>query len=195
MCWAQCPVAFPVQCGFECIKQNDDCGGEIYAKFVSVANAFMSVQTKGVFGAFSALSRKVQVGIKCTRAMLGTMRAIVNYIRALKVSNPQTSQDNIFLALYQTSYITIDLPVSTVMCMGKPYDPILDPLSVIMGTCQVILAEIMAHQDKILKSWGQFKAFLLRLNYTYAVNDLNETEISSLKNGGHLQVNAKINRS
>ncbi|CAH0489660.1 unnamed protein product [Peronospora farinosa] len=184
MCWSQCPMAYPVECGFECIKQNDDCGGEIYAKFVSVANAFMSVQIKGVFGAFSALSRKVRVGIKCARAMLGTMRAIVNYVRALKVSDPQATQDKILLALYQTSYITIDLPVSTVVCMGKPYnDPILDPLSVTMGTCQVILGEIMARQDKILKSWDHFKAFLLRLNYTYAVNDLNETEISSLKTG------------
>ena len=184
MCWAQCPLAFPVKCGFECIKQNDVCGAEIYAKFVSVANAFMSVQIKGVFGAFSALSRKVRVGIKCARAMLGTMRAIVNYIRALKVSDPQTSQDKILLALYQTSYITIDLPVTSVVCMGKPYnDPVLDPLSVLMGTCQVILGEIMARQDKILKSWDKFKAFLLRLNYTYAVNDLNETDISSLKTG------------
>lgn len=181
-CWAQCPMAFPVKCGFECIKQNDDCGSEIYAKFVSVANAFMSVQIKGVFGEFAKLSKTVRVGIKCARAMLGTMRAIVNYIRALKVSNPQTTEENLLLALYQTSYITIDLPVSTVMCMGRPYnDQVLDPASVIMGNFQMIVGEVLARQDKILKSWGNFKAFLLRLNFTSAVNDLKETEISSLK--------------
>ncbi|KAG6957074.1 hypothetical protein JG688_00011138 [Phytophthora aleatoria] len=136
-CWAQCPMAYPVECGFECLRQNDDCGSEIYAKFVSVANAFFSVQILGVFGAFAKLSKNVRVGIKCARAMFGTMRAIVNYIRAIKVSDPQTPQDKILLALYQTSYVTIDLPVSIVMCMGRSYNwQVLDPASVAMGTIQ-----------------------------------------------------------
>ncbi|ETI39342.1 hypothetical protein F441_14869 [Phytophthora nicotianae CJ01A1] len=184
MCWAQCPMAYPVECGFECLRQNDDCGSEVYAKFVSVANAFFSVQILGVFGAFSKLSRNVRVGIKCARAMFGTMRAIVNYIRAIKVSDPQTPQDKILLALYQTSYVTIDLPVSIVMCMGRTYNwQVLDPASVAMGTIQVMLGEALARQDNIIKSWGKFKAFLTRSNFTYAVNDLNDTEISSLKKG------------
>ncbi|GMF65776.1 unnamed protein product [Phytophthora lilii] len=183
-CWAQCPMSYPVECGFECIKQNDDCGSEIYAKFVSVANAFFSLQILNVFGQFAKLSKTVRVGIKCARAMFGTIRAIVNYIRALKVSDPQTSEDKVLLALYQTSYITIDLPVSIVMCMGKSYPwEVLDPASVLMGTVQVMLGEILARQDGIIKSWGKFKAFLTRSNFTYAVNDLNETEISSLKTG------------
>ncbi|EEY65208.1 uncharacterized protein PITG_16829 [Phytophthora infestans T30-4] len=184
MCWAQCPMAYPVECGFECIRQNDDCKSEIYAKFVSVANAFFSVQILGVFGAFAKLSRNVRVGIKCARAMFGTMRAIVNYIRAIKVSDPQIPQDKLLLALYQTSYVTIDLPVSIVMCMGRTYNwQVLDPASVAMGTIQVMLGEVLARQDNILKSWGKFKAFLTRSNFTYAVNDLNDTEISSLKKG------------
>ncbi|KAG1696773.1 hypothetical protein DVH05_017994 [Phytophthora capsici] len=184
MCWAQCPMHYPVECGFECLRQNDDCGSEVYAKFVSVANAFFSVQILGVFGAFAKLSKNVRVGIKCARAMFGTMRAIVNYVRALKVSDPQASQDKVLLALYQTSYITIDLPVSIVMCMGRTYNwQVLDPASVLMGTMQVMLGEVLARQDGILKSWGKFKAFLTRSNFTYAVNDLNETEISSLKKG------------
>ncbi|CAH0473165.1 unnamed protein product [Peronospora belbahrii] len=183
-CWAQCPMAYPVKCGFECIRQSDNCGSEIYAKFVSVANAFMSIQIGGFFGEFAKLSRTVRVGIKCARAMLGTMRAIVNYVRAIHVSNPQTSLDHVLLALYQTSYITIDLPVSIVMCMGKPYnDAVLDPASVLMGTVQVLVGEILARQDIILSSWEHFKDTLLHLNFTDAVNDLNETEISSLKTG------------
>ncbi|CEG43457.1 uncharacterized protein PHALS_13652 [Plasmopara halstedii] len=184
MCWAQCPMAFPVKCGVECLRQNDNCAAAIYAKFVSVANAFFSVQIMGVFGTFSKLSQTVRVGIKCARAMFGTMRAIVNYVRALKVSNPKTTKDQILLALYQTSYITIDLPVSIVMCMGRSYNwQVLDPVSVAMGTIQVILGEVLARQDSILKSWGKFKAFLTRSNFTYAVNDLNDTDISSLKKG------------
>uniref|UniRef100_H3H0A8 Jacalin-type lectin domain-containing protein n=1 Tax=Phytophthora ramorum TaxID=164328 RepID=H3H0A8_PHYRM len=184
MCWAECPMAYPVECGFECLRQSDDCGSEVYAKFVSVANAFFSVQILGVFGQFAKLSKTVRVGIKCARAMFGTIRAIVNYVRALKVSDPQTSMDKVMLALYQTSYITIDLPVSIVMCMGRSYPwEVLDPASVLMGTVQVMLGEILARQDGIIKSWGKFKAFLTHSNFTYAVNDLNETEISSLKTG------------
>ncbi|KAE8970805.1 hypothetical protein PR003_g19719 [Phytophthora rubi] len=184
MCWAECPMAYPVECGFECIRQNDDCGSEVYAKFVSVANAFFSVQILNVFGAFAKLSKTVRVGIKCARAMFGTIRAIVNYVRALKVSDPQLAEDKVLLAIYQTSYITIDLPVSIVMCMGRSYPwEVLDPASVLMGTVQVMLGEILARQDNIIKTWGKFKAFLTRSNFTYAVNDLNETEISSLKTG------------
>ncbi|KAI9921598.1 hypothetical protein PsorP6_001980 [Peronosclerospora sorghi] len=184
VCWAQCPMAFPVKCGFECIRQNDDCSSEIYAKFVSVANAFFSVQILGVFGQFAKLAKNVRVGIKCARAMLGTMRAIVNYMRAIKTSDPQMPQDKLLLALYQTSYITIDLPVSIIMCMGRSYNwEVLDPASVLVGTVQVMLGEILSRADKILKSWDKFKAFLLRSNFTYAVSDLNETEISSLKTG------------
>jgi hypothetical protein len=183
-CWAECPMAYPVQCGVECIKQSDDCTSEVYAKFVSVANAFFSVQILGVFGQFSKLSKNVRVGIKCARAMFGTMRAMVNYMRAIKVSDPQATEDKIMLALYQTSYVTIDLPVSIVMCMGRSYNwEVLDPLSVAMGTVQVMVGEVIARQDGIIKTWGKFKAFLLRSNFTAAVNDLNETEISSLKTG------------
>ncbi|CAI5742877.1 unnamed protein product [Hyaloperonospora brassicae] len=184
ICWAQCPLAYPVRCGFECIRQSDDCGAEMYAKFVSAANAFFSVQIMGVFGEFKKLAQPVRVGIKCARAMFGTMRAIVNYIRAIKVSNPKMPREHLVLALYQTSYITIDLPVSTVMCMGRSYNwQVLDPLSVAMGSVQVLVGEAIARQDSILRTWGKFKAFLLRSNFTYAVNDLNETEISSLKTG------------
>ncbi|OWZ06407.1 hypothetical protein PHMEG_00021343 [Phytophthora megakarya] len=167
MCWAQCPMHYPVECGFECIRQNDDCGSEVYAKFVSVANAFFSVQILGVFGKFADLAKNVRVGIKCARAMFGTMRAIVNYIRALKVSDPQLPQDKVLLALYQTSYISIDLPVSITMCMGKSYNwNLWDPVSVIMGTMQVMLGEVLARQEGIIKSWGKFKAFLTRSNFT-----------------------------
>uniref|UniRef100_M4C4B3 RxLR effector candidate protein n=2 Tax=Hyaloperonospora arabidopsidis (strain Emoy2) TaxID=559515 RepID=M4C4B3_HYAAE len=184
ICWAQCPLAFPVRCGFECIRQSDDCGAEIYAKFVSGANAFFSVQIMNAFGEFSKLSKLTRVGIKCARAMLGTMRAMVNYMRAYKVSNPEMPREHIVLALYQTSYVTIDLPVSTVMCMGRSYNwQVLDPLSVVMGSVQVLVGEILARHDSIMRSWGKFRAFLLRANFTYAVNDLNETEISSLKTG------------
>ncbi|KAJ8558657.1 hypothetical protein ON010_g8792 [Phytophthora cinnamomi] len=28
-CWAQCPLAYPVKCGMECIRQNDDCTLEV----------------------------------------------------------------------------------------------------------------------------------------------------------------------
>ncbi|TDH73038.1 hypothetical protein CCR75_000015 [Bremia lactucae] len=184
VCWAQCPMAYPVECGFECIRQSDVCGAQIYAKFTSVANSFFSFQIMNVFGAFTKLPKTVGIGIKCARAMLGTMRAIVNYVRALQVSNPQTSKDKILLAVYQTSYITIDLPVSIVMCMGRSYNwEVLDPASVALGTVQVVLGEILARQDGLLKSWENFKAFLLRSNFSNAVNDLNDTEISSLKRG------------
>ncbi|KAF4316085.1 hypothetical protein JM18_009297, partial [Phytophthora kernoviae] len=68
-CWAECPMDYPVECGMECIKQSDDCTSEIYAKFVSVANAALSLAILNYFGTFAKWSRTIRVGIKCARAM------------------------------------------------------------------------------------------------------------------------------
>ncbi|KAG6967310.1 hypothetical protein JG687_00004347 [Phytophthora cactorum] len=27
LCWAECPLSYPVKCGMECIRQIDDCAG------------------------------------------------------------------------------------------------------------------------------------------------------------------------
>ncbi|KAI9995698.1 hypothetical protein PInf_012766 [Phytophthora infestans] len=48
-CWAECPLEYPVECGMQCIRQNDDCTLEMLSKFSSVAQAALSVATFGAY--------------------------------------------------------------------------------------------------------------------------------------------------
>ncbi|KAG2850668.1 hypothetical protein PC113_g16584 [Phytophthora cactorum] len=57
-CWTECPMEYPVECGMECIRQNDDCGIEVASKVSAVAIATLSSASFGVFGALEMLSRK-----------------------------------------------------------------------------------------------------------------------------------------
>ncbi|RLN51848.1 hypothetical protein BBJ29_008009 [Phytophthora kernoviae] len=126
ICWTECPLSNPIQCGVECLKQSDDCTSELFTKFVPTANFALSLAVVNVFGEFKKWSKTVQRGVKCVRTMFATVRAIVMYIREMKVSDPQTSQEKLLLALYQTSYVTIDLPTSIAMCVGQSYPDALD---------------------------------------------------------------------
>ncbi|KAG2507346.1 hypothetical protein BBO99_00009381 [Phytophthora kernoviae] len=132
---------------------------------------------------FALLAKGVQLAVRCTRSMLSVIKAIIKLIRSIKVNDPQTPIDKILPVLYQTSYITIDLPAAITVCLGKAYPAILDPISTDLGIVQFLLAEIIYHEDSIMDSWDRFKALLVGANFTEAVNALNETDISSLKSG------------
>ncbi|ETN01881.1 hypothetical protein PPTG_16957 [Phytophthora nicotianae INRA-310] len=49
-CWTECPMDYPVECGMQCIQQNNDCGRENAAKISAVAMSAFSMATFGVFG-------------------------------------------------------------------------------------------------------------------------------------------------
>ncbi|OWZ07631.1 hypothetical protein PHMEG_00019955 [Phytophthora megakarya] len=182
-CWAQCPLSYPVKCGMECIRQNDNCALEIYAKASNVVQTTIALATMGLFGQFAIAAKGVVAGAMCIRSMIGNMKMLINYIRGLKVYDPQIPYDRIMALLYQTSYITIDFPVIIAMCLGKSYPAVLDPASWMVDTIQLQLGEILDNGDNIIRGWDRFKAFLHRVNFTQPLSELNATEISSLKTG------------
>ncbi|GMF59575.1 unnamed protein product [Phytophthora fragariaefolia] len=182
-CWTQCPLSHPVQCGMECIRQNDDCGIEYYSKTSNVVQTAITFATMGLFGELTAVSKVVIEGAKCIRSMIGTIKMLVKYISMVKVYDPQTPFDKVMGVLYQTSYATIDFPVTIAMCLGFPYPEVLDPASWMVDTVQLLLGEILDHGDNIIRGWDRFTAFLHRVNFTQPLAELNETDISSLKSG------------
>ncbi|GMF49465.1 unnamed protein product [Phytophthora lilii] len=46
-CWTECPMDYPVECGMQCIQQNNDCGREVAAKASAVAMSTLSMVTFG----------------------------------------------------------------------------------------------------------------------------------------------------
>ncbi|KAE9102662.1 hypothetical protein PF010_g14025 [Phytophthora fragariae] len=182
-CWAQCPLSYPVQCGMECIHQNDDCGIEYYSKTVNVVQTAISLATMGLYGELSAMTKTVVNGALCIQSMIGNIKMFVKYISMVKVYDPQTPFDKIMGVLYSTSYATIDFPVTIAMCLGLPYPDVLNPASWMLDTVQLLLGEILDHGDNIIRGWDRFQAFLHRVNFTQPLAELNETDISSLKSG------------
>ncbi|KAG1713207.1 hypothetical protein DVH05_000927 [Phytophthora capsici] len=179
-CWTQCPIEYPVACGMECIRQNDDCTLEIVNKVGAVANSALSIATLGVSKELWAIAKGVKTAVNCANSMIGTVRAIIRYIRNIKTSDPQASQDKILTLLYQTNNVVTDLPMAIYTCMGLDVPTSLDISGRVLTTFEWILMNVIAYDDDIVSSWDKFKAFLTGANFTEAASSINDTEIATL---------------
>ncbi|GMF23500.1 unnamed protein product [Phytophthora lilii] len=159
-CWTECPLAYPVECGMECIQQNSDCGMEVASKVTAVAMTIFSSATFGVFGELAKLGQTISWAVKCTNSMMLVMRGIIRYIRNMKTEDPQASDRKILLLLYQTGTVVTDLPIAITVCMGKAVSPNLRMSQYVIGTAQSMLMQALAHDDDIISSWAKFRAFL-----------------------------------
>ena len=180
-CWAECPVEYPVECGMECIRQNDDCGMEVVSKVSAVAMTLFSSATFGVFGELAKLGQTISRAVRCTNSMMLVMRGIFRYIRTMKTEDPQASDRKILLLLYQTSTVVTDLPIAITVCMGKPVSPNLRMSQYVLSTAQWVVMQALANNASIVSNWQQFKAFLTGANFTEAAEEITEGEISSLE--------------
>ncbi|EEY59364.1 uncharacterized protein PITG_11379 [Phytophthora infestans T30-4] len=158
-CWTECPIKYPVECGMECIRQNDDCGIEVASKFSAFGITVLSSATFGAFGALEILGKKVWWAAGCSTLVMVTMRGILRYIRTMKAADPQASDRKILLLLFHSSIVVTDLPLTIAVCMKMP----------------------LAHADSIILSWQRFRAFLRGANFTEAAEKITKGEIKSLE--------------
>ncbi|EGZ22401.1 hypothetical protein PHYSODRAFT_493134 [Phytophthora sojae] len=180
-CWTECPMEYPVKCGMECIRQNDDCGIEVASKVSAVAMTIFSTATMGVFGELAKLGKTISWAVKCSNSMMLVMRGVIRYIRNMKAEDPQATDRKLLLMLYQTSTVVTDLPIAITVCMGKAVPPNLRLSQYVLSTAQWMLMQALAHDDSIISSWSRFKAFLKGANFTEAAEEITEGEIESLK--------------
>ncbi|KAE8883518.1 hypothetical protein PF005_g66 [Phytophthora fragariae] len=180
-CWAQCPYAYPVECGLECIRQNDDCALEIVTKVSALAQTTLSLVTYDVFGKLSKLARGVQVVIKCAKYMMGLIKALAKYVRSIQVTDPQTSQDKLLAMLYQTDNVVIDIPIAVSYCIGKSASDNVKLADSVLMTAEYVLREVVANGATIVSSWDKFTSFMKNITLGDSFSSLNETDITSLK--------------
>jgi hypothetical protein len=76
ICWAECPLSYPVKCGMECIRQNDDCALEIVSKVSVVAQSALSLATFGLYGEFKLMVKGVQTAFKCGKEMMNLVKQL-----------------------------------------------------------------------------------------------------------------------
>ncbi|KAG1713210.1 hypothetical protein DVH05_000930 [Phytophthora capsici] len=179
-CWAECPIDYPVECGMECIRQNDDCTMEILNKVGAVANSALAVATFGASQKLWQVTKGVTRAFDCANMMIGTMRSIIRYIRNIQTTDPQATTDKILNVMYQSNNVVTDLPIAVYLCMGWDLPRPLDISGRVLTTMNWILLNAIAYKGDIVSSWSKFKAFLIGANFTEAANKVNETEIGTL---------------
>ncbi|ETI46648.1 hypothetical protein F441_08934 [Phytophthora nicotianae CJ01A1] len=180
-CWTECPMDYPVECGMECIRQNDDCGIEVASKVSAVGITVLSSATFGVFGALEKLGKHAWWAAVCTTLVMVVMRGVLRYIRTLKASDPQASERKLLLLLFHSSIVVTDLPLAIAVCMKLHVSPNLILSQKVLTTAQWMLAQALAHDDSIISSWQRFRAFLKGANFTEAAEKITEGEIDSLE--------------
>ncbi|GMF12477.1 unnamed protein product [Phytophthora lilii] len=179
-CWAECPLGYPVECGIECIRQNDDCAMEVLNKVGAIGNTALAIASFGAAQKLWQVAKGVARAFDCANMMIGTMRSIIRYVRNIKTTDPTASTDKILNIMYQSNNIVTDLPIAIYLCMGWELPRPLDVSGRVLTTMNWILLNAIAYKDDIVSSWSKFKAFLLGANFTEAANKINETEIATL---------------
>lgn len=180
-CWAQCPYSYPVQCGVECIRQNDDCALEVVSKVASVAQAVFSVASYNMYGEFKLMAKGIQIAFKCGKEMMGLVKTLSKYIRTVEVSDPQTAQDKLLTMLYQTDNVVFDVPITIAACLGIKVDEQLKFADRVLNTAELALKEILANGAAIVSSWASFTTFMKNITLGESISSLKDTDITSLK--------------
>eukprot|EP00644_Phytophthora_capsici_P003823 jgi/Phyca11/65088/gw1.15.196.1 len=180
-CWTECPMDYPVECGMQCIQQNNDCGRENAAKISAVAMSALSMATMGVFGQLAKIGKRVTWAVRCANMFMTFTRAVIRFTRNQMINDPQTSQEKLLLLLYQTNYVVADLPATIYRCSNKAPPNSIILMRKILPTAQLVLLLVLAYDDEIIRSWEKFKAFMIKANFTEAASAITEGEISSLE--------------
>ncbi|CAH0474155.1 unnamed protein product [Peronospora belbahrii] len=180
-CWANCPLEFPVRCGMECIRQNDDCGREIFYKIGSLINVGLNGIMDNWFGKFRAMAKSVRTATMCACMVLGEVRAILRYIRSIKAADPQASQDKVLTMLYQSNAVVVELPITIKLCMGGKAGPKWWLSDRILASTQYLLSQIVAHDDELVASFERFKGFLKGANFLVPQEMITDGEIGYLE--------------
>ncbi|KAG3120715.1 hypothetical protein PI124_g1447 [Phytophthora idaei] len=180
-CWAQCPFAYPVECGMECIRQNDDCALEIISKVSSVGQAAFSLAAYNLYGQFKLMTKGLQIAFKCSKEMMGLVKALSKYTRTVEVSDPQTSQDKLLTMLYQTDNVVFDIPITIMSCLGIKVEDAFKFSDRLVNTIEFALKDILASGAAIVSSWSAFTSFMKNITLGETINSLEKSEITSLQ--------------
>ncbi|CAI5711982.1 unnamed protein product [Peronospora destructor] len=180
-CWAQCPFPYPVECGMECVRQNDNCALEVVRKASIVAQAAFSLAVDNVYGKFKLMTKGIQIAFKCSKEIMGLIKSLSKYVRSVKVNDPDTTNKKILQMLYQTDNVAFDIPVTIAACLGMKVDDEFKFADRVMNTAELVLKEVINNGRAIFSDWTAFTRFMGRIALGDMIRSLNESDITSLK--------------
>lgn len=181
ICWAECPLAYPVRCDMECIRQNDDCALEVVSKVSVIAFSGLSLATFGLYGEFKLMAHAVRTAFKCGKETMNLVKQLAKFVRTIKVSNPHTTEKYLETVLYQTDNVVFDLPITICMCLGIHVSESIRTTDRITNTVELFVKEIVTNTDGIVGSWATFMAFMKKVTLDKPMKSLDQDDISSLQ--------------
>ncbi|KAL7997439.1 putative jacalin-like lectin domain-containing protein [Plasmopara halstedii] len=151
-CVAQCPLAYPVECGYECIPQNDDCALAVASKVASVAAVALNAATAGIFTSVKTLYKGAKRIYMCAANIINIIRQLIFYIRFVQTTAPQGEVEQLLAVSYQSNIVLTDLPIAIYACLGIPTPKKLQWASYVVLTVQTIVKQTIINGDEIISS-------------------------------------------
>ncbi|KAF4321891.1 hypothetical protein G195_004514 [Phytophthora kernoviae 00238/432] len=158
-CITQCPMAYPVSCGDECLHQNGDCALDKLKKIFSVIAVALNVATDGVFGEILTTFKEVALLVNCATNMIKVIKGLLKYLTLIHDTAPDTDQA-LLDAAYQSDVVLVDLPVAVCTCLGIQVPEGAKYADNVIIVVENIVKEVITNGDEITSDKQTFMNFL-----------------------------------
>uniref|UniRef100_M4BAJ0 Uncharacterized protein n=1 Tax=Hyaloperonospora arabidopsidis (strain Emoy2) TaxID=559515 RepID=M4BAJ0_HYAAE len=180
-CWMRCPYSYPVECGLECLRQNDQCALALFSKVAAVVQTTMGLSSWSVYGNMAKWSKGFKHAFRCTKYMISLTKSLVKFIRYWRVSAPQTTSEEILQVMYQIDNVIIDIPVTIAYCRGGKVSDGVKFADSLLTTVEYLLREVLYYGTELISNWDTFASLMKNITLGDSIASLNKTDISSLK--------------
>uniref|UniRef100_A0AAV1V3L6 Jacalin-type lectin domain-containing protein n=1 Tax=Peronospora matthiolae TaxID=2874970 RepID=A0AAV1V3L6_9STRA len=151
-CVVQCPMAFPVKCGLECIPQNDDCALAVMQKIGAAVTVAINLATGNLLGTLKAIYKTTRWAALCVLNMVNVIRGLIYYLRYRQTTGPVGDTAEILTAAYQTDLVVYDLPVAICTCLGIEVPKTFKFMSYVLVIVEGIVKQAITNGDTIISS-------------------------------------------
>uniref|UniRef100_A0AAV1UTW6 Uncharacterized protein n=1 Tax=Peronospora matthiolae TaxID=2874970 RepID=A0AAV1UTW6_9STRA len=180
-CWMRCPYSYPVECGLECLRQNDQCALALFSKVAAVVQTSMGLSSWSVYGNMAKWSKGFKHAFRCTKYMISLTKSLVKFIRYWRVSAPETTNEEILQVMYQIDNVIIDIPVTIAYCRGGKVSDGVKFADSLLTTVEYLLREVLYYGTELITNWDTFAGLMKNITLGDSIASLNKTDISSLK--------------
>ncbi|TMW64767.1 hypothetical protein Poli38472_011647 [Pythium oligandrum] len=149
-CWTECPLEYPVECGMECLPQNQKCSSAVLRKVTSVVNVAMNVASGGLFGQLTQAKEAIEIGVRCGQSLMTTVQKITTFLEKAEAAQANSTSDQVKFLDSNSDLATRDLPNAISTCLGQPVPEGVEEIDAMAQSVKVILQQLVE-----LKSSGE----------------------------------------
>lgn len=159
-CMARCPISYPVTCGGECIRQNDDCTLVALDKTASVLFVAANAATLGLLGEVKTAYRVTKWVVLCTKHLLGVIQSLIYYLRYRQTTAPIGESAEMLTMAYQADVVIFDLPIAVCVCLNMPAPINAEYSDMVLTIVEGIVKAVITQGDQLLASGANVLSLL-----------------------------------